>query len=312
MSLDLPWVKMEKLVQELAWRDYWQQTWLAKGDLITSDLKQQQVPVSNHEIPRAIVDAFTGIEAVDQAIKALYETGYMHNHMRMYVASICCNIARSHWLAPAKWMYSHLWDGDLASNFLNWQWVAGTHSKRKYYANQDNINKFFKSNQKNTFLDVDYDQFNGLKTPDVLSATVPFDPETPLPSSEKPTLEKDKPTLVYTYYNLDPYWHLEEDKQRVFLLEPSFFKEYPVSRNSIHFALKLAENIHGIRVFIGEYSELLEMVNQARLVFKEHPTQKHYLGQAEPREWLTRVSGYFPSFSAFWKQCRKELKPRGA
>jgi len=128
MTLGITWQDSEKLIQELAWRDYWQQVWIAKGDDINTDLKTTQKSVSNHQVPKAIINASTGIEAVDAAIKELYNTGYMHNHMRMYIASICCNIANSHWLAPAKWMYAHLLDGDCASNQLSWQWVAGAFS----------------------------------------------------------------------------------------------------------------------------------------------------------------------------------------
>ena len=85
--------------------------------------------------------------------------------MRMYIASVCCNISNSHWLHPSKWMYYNLLDGDLASNNLSWQWVAGSFSNKKYYANQENINKFFQSSQKNTFLDIDYSEFKNLTIP---------------------------------------------------------------------------------------------------------------------------------------------------
>ncbi|MDG1098675.1 MAG: FAD-binding domain-containing protein, partial [Bacteroidia bacterium] len=163
--LDLPWYKIEKLIQELAWRDYWQQVWIEKKEGIKQDLKNPQYPISNHQVPEAIVKAQTGIEAVDEAIEELYKTGYMHNHMRMYVASICCNIAHCHWLVPALWMHSHLLDGDLASNHLSWQWVAGAFSNKKYFANQENINTFFNSSQKNTFLDVEYSAFPDLEIP---------------------------------------------------------------------------------------------------------------------------------------------------
>lgn len=309
ISLSLPWHKTEKLIQELAWRDYWQQVWIAKGEQINTDLKQPQAPVANHQVPKAVINACTGIKAVDDNIGELYETGYMHNHMRMYVASICCNIAKSHWLEPAKWMYAHLLDGDLASNQLSWQWVAGAFSKKKYYANQDNINKYFHDSQKNTFLDVEYDQFSMLETPDVLSETVAFDLKTPMPNIDRPMLEKDKTTLIYNYYNLDPSWHEGEDLQRVLLLEPSVFSKNPVEQNCIDFVLNLVQNIYGAKVFVGEFSDLLQQVSPDKIIFKEHPLNLHYTGQEEPRMWLSSVTGYYPSFFAFWKKCKKELKP---
>jgi deoxyribodipyrimidine photo-lyase len=307
-TLDLRWEQTEKLVQELAWRDYWQQAWVAKKDAIKQDLKYPQAPVAHHEIPKAILQANTGIIVVDDAIKQLYATGYMHNHMRMYVASICCNIAQSHWLVPAKWMYSRLLDGDLASNYLSWQWVAGANSSKKYYANQGNINKYFKGNQVNTFLDIEYDKFEYLEIPNVLKETEPLDLVSTLPDYDKPVLDKLKTTLIYNYYNLSPYWHKEADVQRVLLLEPSFFEETPVSKRCMDFALELAKNISGLKIFVGSFSDLAEMVPVKQLVYREHPTNEHYEGKIEPREWMSSVKGYYPSFFAFWKKAQKEIK----
>ena len=107
LSLNIDWYKTEKIIQELAWRDYWQLIWVNKKNQIFTDLKNPQQNIENHKIPDAIINAETKINAVDEAIKVLYSTGYMHNHMRMYVASVCCNIAKCHWLTPAKWLYSN-------------------------------------------------------------------------------------------------------------------------------------------------------------------------------------------------------------
>ncbi|HAQ72255.1 deoxyribodipyrimidine photolyase [Salibacteraceae bacterium] len=306
-SLNLPWSSAEKLIQELAWRDYWQQVWIAKGNEIHSDIKHKQAPISNYEMPKAIIEAKTGIDEVDKAIQKLYETGYMHNHMRMYVASICCNIANSHWLEPAKWMYHHLLDGDLASNYLSWQWVAGAFSNKKYYANQDNINTYFKSTQKRTFLDVEYESFSTMVIPDQLTQTIQAGLSTVLPEQKKCSIEKDKITLVYNYYNIDPYWHHNEDVQRIFLLEPSHFGSHPISKRCLDFALNLTSNIKGMQLFVGEFAELSALLNPSMIVYKEHPTSSHYQGTEEAREWMSSVKGYYPSFFAFWKKAKKEI-----
>ena len=79
---------------------------------IDVDLSFNQKPVAYRNLPKNILDANTKISAVDNAIKEFYNTGYLHNHMRMYIAAICCNIGQYHWLNPAKWMYYHLIDGD--------------------------------------------------------------------------------------------------------------------------------------------------------------------------------------------------------
>ena len=85
--------------------------------MINTDLKNSQFPITNDFLSKAIVDAKTGITAIDKSILKLYDIGYMHNHLRMYVASIACNIAQSHWMFPAKWMYYYLLDADWASKF---------------------------------------------------------------------------------------------------------------------------------------------------------------------------------------------------
>ena len=134
----LSWEDCESLVKELAWRDYFQQVWKHQGNGIDQDLRQPQVGVCHHQVPAALVNARTGITAVDAAVAELYRTGYMHNHVRMYTAALACNVGGAHWLQAARWMYYHLLDGDWASNALSWQWVAGAFSTRKYFANQEN------------------------------------------------------------------------------------------------------------------------------------------------------------------------------
>lgn len=298
---------IEKFVQELAWREYWQNIWIVKNNEINSDLKQEQHPVSNIRIPKAVVKSNIGIEAIDKAISLFYETGYIHNHMRMYIAAITCSIGQSHWKLPAQWMYYHLLDADWASNALSWQWVAGTNSNKKYYTNQENINKFCYTNQKNTFLDVDYDTIQELQIPDTLRETIPLVLKTPLPKQLPILIDDQLPTLLYNFYNLDPYWKKNVSANRILLLEPSHFKQYPISQKTIDFILALSKNIKEIQVFIGEFNELVTNHNIDAIFYKEHPLNNHYKGIEEPRDWMFTVKDYYPSFFSFWKKCKKEL-----
>ena len=302
--------QIEKFIQELAWRDYFQQVWIAKGDDIDRDLRNKQAPVSHHGIPRSIVEARTGIEAVDRAILEFYETGYMHNHMRMYLASIACNVGRSHWNLPARWMYFHLLDADWGSNALSWQWVAGANSHKKYFANQENINKYCSSRQRGTFLDRSYEEFDSLEIHNDLLESQELRIETSLPAAGDINIDSSLPTFIYNFYNLDPLWHKGIPGNRILLLEPSVFKRYPISGRSVEFMLKLAGNIEGIQVFSGEFEELLSRYGPDRhenIYYKEHPLNSNYQGIEEPRDWMFEVKGYYPSFFAFWKRCRKEL-----
>lgn len=301
--------KIEKFIQELAWRDYWQQVWIAKGEAINFDLKQPQVPIANHEIASVICTGQTGIEAVDIGIANLLETGYLHNHLRMYVASIACNIAKSHWKLPAKWLYYHLLDADWASNALSWQWVAGCNSNKKYYANQQNINRYCYTNQRNTFLDVSYEEI----------ATIPIAPEllktdtlvlkTPLPEKlNELSIRPELPTLIYNFYNLDPHWKEKVTANRILLLEPEHFEAYPVSKKSIDFVLGLAKNIPEIQIFVGSFKQLKALIVNPTIYFKEHPLNLHYEGIKESRDWIFDLEGYYPSFFSFWKKAKKTRK----
>lgn len=300
--------QIESFLKELAWRDYYQQVWIARTNEIDRDLKQSQSPVSNHLIPEQVIMADTTIDAINYGIKGLYEHGYMHNHLRMYVASLCCNVAQCHWMQPAKWMYYYLLDADWASNALSWQWVAGSFSSKKYFANQENINKFCFTNQKNTFLDIPYDGFEQLVIPEELKSTVPFSLRTNLPKSASLSINKELPIYLYNFYNLDCNWDAEIKANRILLLEPNFFEKYPVSDKTIAFILVLSKNIPDIQIIVGAFEEMFESSLHNQIHFKEHPTFAHYKGVKHQREWMfEQVEGYFSSFFAYWKKCEKLL-----
>lgn len=300
---------LETFVKELAWRDYFQR--VAQYKNINEEIRQPQAPISNYEIPVNIINATTGIEGVDQAIEILYQTGYMHNHCRMYTAALVCNVAKSHWHHPAQWMYYHLLDGDWASNACSWQWVAGSNSSKKYWANQENINRYTHTNQKNTFLDTSYEELVVAKIPNELTASQNFDLPLYLPESSLLSFHPQVPTYIYNYYNMDPLWHRDEPGNRVLLLEPEFFAKYPIHKHCFDFLLALCENIAGIQVYVGSFSALADRLQGSPIYYKEHPFNRHYTGVREEREWMVpEVADYYPSFSVYWKKIEKHLKQK--
>lgn len=302
--------EFEKLIQELAWREFFQRIWQAKGNEILTDLKQPQQRVAHNKIPLAIVNACTTIDGIDTSIKKLYETGYMHNHTRMYTAMLTCNIAQSHWLLPAKWMYYHLLDGDIASNMLSWQWVAGSFSSKKYYANQENISKYTNSKQYNSYIAVDYSYFSEMPIPTELQNLVQIELKTNLPIVKELILNTNLPVAVYNIYNIDPLWHKNEDINRILLLEPSHFNDFPISDKVLEWTITLAtKNIENLQIFVGNFQQLQQHIQPNQTIyFKEHPTTIHYQGNKENRTWMfEKVEGYYPSFFAYWKKCEKHL-----
>lgn len=136
----------EKLIQQLAWRDYWQRLYAEDSTVIDRDVEPYKTGFNADDyadnLPDDIRRGETGVACMDHFIKGLIENGTMHNHARLYVAGYICHWRRIKWQAGAKWFREHLLDGDPASNNLSWQWVSSTFSQKPYYFNLENVDKF--------------------------------------------------------------------------------------------------------------------------------------------------------------------------
>jgi len=138
--------KNEKFIQEVLWRVYWK-GWLELRPNVWSDYLMELDNLrdeyrSNHSYLRAI-EGKTDIECFNQWIIELKENNYLHNHARMWFASIWVFTLELPWQLGAEFFMKHLYDGDAASNTLGWRWVAGVQTQGKHYlASEWNINKF--------------------------------------------------------------------------------------------------------------------------------------------------------------------------
>lgn len=293
----------EKFIQELAWREFYTRTWFQKGDGIFEDIRHPQEGIERFGIPKAVLTASTGIEALDKHLASFSAQGYLHNHLRMYLSGTICNVAKYHWLEPAQWMYYHLLDGDLASNALSWQWCAGTFSNKLYYANQENINRYTGSDQRGSFLDFDYEDLPLQAVPEILRSSVEAELVFTPPATKTPVLQEGVPTFIYTHYTLDPTFHEGEKGNRILILEPSHFAKHPMAPKTIQFIVDLAANIPGIQVVYGEYAEL-----KVKGIFRDHPINSHFQGIREVHPTLAPgLQGEFNSFFSFWNKLSKQL-----
>ena len=138
--------KNEKFIQEVLWRVYWK-GWLELRPDVWSDYLMELDNLrdeykSNHSYLRAI-EGKTDIECFNQWIIELKENNYLHNHARMWFASIWIFTLELPWQLGAEFFMKHLYDGDAASNTLGWRWVAGVQTQGKHYlASEWNIKKF--------------------------------------------------------------------------------------------------------------------------------------------------------------------------
>jgi len=295
----------EKLLQELAWREFFRRVWEAKGDEIFTDLRFEQSPVGHLALPNALLNAKTTIDVLDTAITDLYNTGYIHNHARMWIAMLACNVGQAHWRTPATWLYYHLLDGDLASNSLSWQWVAGAFASKKYIANQENINKYSNTLQRDTYLDISYEALAECKVPDVLVEHSVLDLAIYIPQGDDVSVDNSKPVLLYHPWMLNPAWQVDTDAQRILLIEPAMLQRFPMSKQRIDFIMKLARNIKGIQILVANFDDT-DFKNMGNVVTIEHPLVANWTAIKEDPDYLfPTVEGYFKNFFSYWKACQK-------
>ena len=140
----------EKFVQEVVWRGYFKgwleqrpQVWDGYRRGLEADLAGLEADRARARAVRAACDGRTGLDCMDAWAEELVTTGYLHNHARMWFASIWIFTLDLPWRVGADFFYRHLLDGDAASNTLSWRWVAGLHTRGKpYAADAQNIRRF--------------------------------------------------------------------------------------------------------------------------------------------------------------------------
>jgi len=152
--------KSDKFIQEIFWRIYWQ-GWLESHSSVWESYKKELLEIENNFYKiensyKLAISSNTNIEPFNDWVEILKSTGYLHNHVRMWFASIWIFFLGIPWQLGAKFFYQHLLDGDISSNLLSWRWVAGLQTKgKRYIASEENINKYT------------FNSYRGLKLPNI-------------------------------------------------------------------------------------------------------------------------------------------------
>jgi len=149
--------KNEKFIQEVLWRTYWK-GWLELRPNVWSDylieLSKIREEFRNNKNYLNTIEGKTNIECFNSWVNELKENNYLHNHTRMWFASIWIFTFQLPWQLGAEFFMQHLYDGDAASNTLGWRWVAGVQTQGKHYlASEWNIKKFTNNRFNNIKLD---------------------------------------------------------------------------------------------------------------------------------------------------------------
>ena len=135
-----------KFINELAWRDYWQRLYAILGNGIWKDREVYKTGFAAGayaaQLPDALITGTTRLHCMDNFSRQLIDTGYLHNHARMWMAAYVVHWLHIRWQAGAGWFLQHLLDGDPASNNLSWQWVASTFGSKPYFFNRENLERY--------------------------------------------------------------------------------------------------------------------------------------------------------------------------
>ena len=334
-----PAEECEKLLMEFGWREFFQHVWRHLGDGVLRDVKPGLHGVNySAEFPADIAEARTGIPAIDEAVRELYATGYLHNHARMWLASYVVHLRKVHWRAGADWMIAHLLDGDFGSNHLSWQWVAGTFSGKPYLFNAENVARYAPAwDSAGSEIDTSYEALDEiarsqkvlLPNPKVSRAallegftppTLKAQPDQALRSingsNAAPVLQSEV-TLIHPWDLAEPAMETNQ-KQRLGIIHLPFHAEFPWSERRWNFVMTRMREVTS-DIFMGDVRELIRENKN----IKFSATATYNFGYREAlsasnvllspiRRFTDDPEKMCGSFTKFWSAIGRERANKGA
>lgn len=318
----------DKLAFEFGWREFFHHVWSREGDSILSDLRPGLPGVRYAEqLPDDIREGRTGLAPIDRAIHQLYQTGYLHNHARMWIASYVVHLRKVRWRAGADWMFAHLLDGDLASNHLSWQWVAATFSNKPYLFNAENVARYAPADWHcaGSALDCSYEELDRIARGNavldasaaLLGATEPVLLATPPESAMPPVTSLPKAGRIRLVHP----WMLADrtfDGMRLGVIHLPFHQKFLWSGLRWRFVMDRMSEITDA-VFVGDLNELKNMLSETPQIESTATLNPGYrellpalctqLADA-PHRFANPVKTC-RSFSEFWAQSANEQPQRG-
>jgi deoxyribodipyrimidine photo-lyase len=304
----------DKLLFEFAWRDYWRKVWYANGHAIASDMEPEKVRLRRLPVSDDLQAAATGLPCMDHFVQTLKQSGYLHNHARMWLASYMVHWRGVDWRAGASWMQRLLLDGDQASNNLSWQWVASTFGSKPYFFNKENLSKY-SANQfcQNCQAACPFDD-----SYEALSDRL-FEPSSaPVKIYKNPTL---RPSPKFAGQHTIVLFHDEMlssenacyamPHRQVFVFDPDLQQEWALHR--LQFIADCLMEMPEVEVWVGHTSAVLEALDAANVFTQNTPNlmfkgqlqglQVHYL--AEPLAYDAELANKITAkdlkrFSKYW------------
>ena len=274
-------MEAEKLLTELAWRDYWHLVWRAEGNAILSEMEPPKVGLGYAPLSEAVMQAGTGLPCMDAFVRELLATGYLHNHARMWLASYIVHYLKMDWREAADWFEVHLLDGDMASNHLSWQWIASTFSSKPYYFNKESLARYTGERhcadcQAKCPFDDTYEVLSErlFAQPPALDAKKY--PIKPLPM-RMPSASKTIAVFVHDEMLSAAHDLMKKPFPKIFVFDPLICGSWPLCR--LQFVADCLSEMNGVEVWAGDTHEVLLNRGVGQLVTQDTPnkTIRHLL-----------------------------------
>ena len=308
----------DKLAFEFGWREFFQHVWHRSGDAILQDMRPALPGIAyQSELPADIREGRTGLAVIDKAVHALYQTGYLHNHARMWLASYVVHLRKVHWRVAADWLYGHLLDGDLASNHLSWQWVAATFSSKPYLFNADNVAKYAPTDWHcaHSAIDLSYEALEQIARSQTSISSSPALIGMPEPAlTGAPSATLPLPAIpANTRVRLVHPWMLDDagfDGYRLGVIHLPFHQRFPWSARRWDFVMQRMQAVTD-GIMIGDLTALKPALQSATEVTSLSSLNPGYRELLPPLcTQIEAAPRHFPnpdqacrSFSAFWNHC---------
>ena len=294
--------KNEKFIQEVLWRVYWK-GWLELRPNVWSDylleLGKVKDQFKNNRNYLDAIEGKTNIDCLNKWVIELKENNYLHNHTRMWFASIWIFTLELPWQLGAEFFMQHLFDGDAASNTLGWRWVAGVQTQGKHYlASEWNINKFTNNRFKNIKLNEN--------APSIFSdKTYSIDKKDFL----NPEILEDKTLLIFENNTTFEFSDFKEQKfKKILLVSNETNRAIELNEKVLKFKADLLEDQ---KIRLGEKSINCETININDLkniteeVYALYPTVGENLDFIQNNQ-LKNIKFLYRKLDQFsWQYCNK-------
>ena len=294
--------KNEKFIQEVLWRVYWK-GWLELRPNVWSDYLNELGKVKdefkNNQNYLDAIEGKTNVDCFNQWVIELKEKNYLHNHTRMWFASIWIFTLELPWQLGAEFFMQHLYDGDAASNTLGWRWVAGVQTQGKHYlASEWNINKFTNNRFKNIKLNENAKPISSDKTYSVTNKRF-----------ENSEIYEDKTLLIFENNMTFEFSDFKEHKfKKILLVSNDTNRTIKLSEKVLKFKANLLEDQ---KIRLEEKSINCETININDLknitedVYAIYPTVGENLDFIQNNQ-LRNIKFLYRKLDQFsWQYCNK-------